>query len=103
MTRLKYPTTGTKITSEILPWLLNYNQVAEVLGVARRTVEGYAADGKFPIVDLGHRTKRVHYRDLEVYVNRRREIDDVMARFYKAELGKDDKQTKKFVREPDNR
>ena len=89
MTKPKYPTAGTKVTPEMLPYCVTLRQVAEVLNVSYRTVQGYVEEGRFPIVDLGHRTKRVYYEDLEVYVQNRREIDEAMVKFYKRDITRD--------------
>ena len=96
MTKLKYPESGSNITSEILPWCITFDQFAEILNVSRRTIEGYAADGKFPVVDLGHRTKRVYYKDVEVFINKKREIDDMMKNFYLSSLSSENKQAAKL-------
>lgn len=89
MTKTSYPEIGSKITSDILPWCLSFDQVAEILHVSRRTVEGYVSEGRFPTVDLGYRTKRVYYKDLEIYVNNRREIDEAMSKYYKELLNQE--------------
>ena len=76
MTKAKYPELGSSITPEILPWCISQKQVAEILGVSGRQVERYVAEGKLPVVNLGHRTKPVYYKDLEDFVNNRREQEE---------------------------
>jgi excisionase family DNA binding protein len=89
MTKVKYPESGSKITPEMLPYCITFDQFAEVLNVSRRTIEGYAADGKFPVVDLGHRTKRVYYKDVETFIANRHEIDELMSKYYKSLINKE--------------
>jgi excisionase family DNA binding protein len=53
--------------------LLDVDEVAARVGVARRTVWGWISDGSLPVVKLGSRLVRIAERDLERFVEERRE------------------------------
>jgi excisionase family DNA binding protein len=48
--------------------LLTYQQAAEYCGVSYETFRKWAQGRYFPVVDLGHRTKRVRLSDIEVWL-----------------------------------
>lgn len=82
MTKPKYPEAGSEITPEMLPWTISLRKSAEVLGIAYRTMQHYIEEGRIPVVNLGHRTKRIYYKDLETFVKNRRKIDELILPFY---------------------
>lgn len=61
--------TSTTLTA---PQLLTLNQVAAAMQCNRRTIERLVACGALPVVHIG-RNVRVVPRDLEVFIDSRRE------------------------------
>jgi len=86
MTKVKYPESGTAITPDLLPWCITLKYAAEVLDISYRTIQHYVEEGRIPIVNLGHRTKRIYYKDLEDYASNRRDIDEAVKKFYRRKI-----------------
>jgi len=61
-------------------------------------MQHYIDEGRIPYIDLGWRTKRIYYKDLEDYVNNRREIDEALVKFFRRSLANENKQAAKLDR-----
>lgn len=55
--------------------LLTVEEVADILRLTIRTVQGYIRAGDIPSVRLGHRTVRVRQSDLDAYLASRGQSD----------------------------
>jgi excisionase family DNA binding protein len=51
------------------PRVYTLDEVAQLVKVARRTVEHWVRSGRLPVQRLGHRTVRVRREDLEAFLS----------------------------------
>jgi len=68
------------------PCCLSIKQTANCLNVSYRTIQTWIETGKLPCIRLGHRTVRIDTRDIEIFMQNRKEIDEITTGFYKRDL-----------------
>lgn len=65
-----------------LPCCLSVKQTAACLNVSYRTVQMWIETGKLPCIRFGHRTVRIDTRDIETYMQNKKEIDSRVKTLY---------------------
>ena len=62
------------LTDSNVPILLTIEEVAVILSVSSRTVDRYIQLGLMEVIRLGPRMKRISLKDLETFIERKRDL-----------------------------